>query len=127
MKFHFDWDYSNLKNWRSYWSKTSQENKSSSIANDEVALLAERLEFFMPRLLQMMGLGQWLLYLFFWSLFVTVIDRHDLMSWSHFLARFVARFAQNIMTVIPALYLVDYLRPTFKHLNPINAAKAGTK
>jgi len=104
-----------LKNWRSYWYKTSQESKNSSIANDEVALLATRLEFFIPKLMEIMRPWQWLTYIAFWSLFLTVIERHGLSSWSDFIIKLVARTIQNGLTVIPALYLVDYLRPVFKN------------
>ena len=104
-----------MKNWRSYRSKTSQENKSSSIANDEVALLAARLEFFIPKLMDVMRPWQWLTYIFFWSLFLTVIERHGLSGWSDFIIKFFSRVIQNALTVIPALYLVDYLRPVFKN------------
>ncbi len=58
---------------------------------------------------------QWLLYIFFWSLFVTVIDRHDLATWSEFLIKFISRIVQNTITIIPAFYLIDYLRPVFRH------------
>ena len=58
---------------------------------------------------------QWLLYIFFWSLFVTVINRHDLVTWTDFLIKFASRIIQNVATIIPALYLIDYLRPVFKH------------
>jgi len=104
-----------LKNWRSYRYKTSQENKNSSIANDEVALLATRLEFFIPKLMEIMRPWQWLTYIFFWSLFLTVIERHGLSGWSDFIIKFFSRVIQNALTVIPALYLVDYLRPVFKN------------
>jgi len=104
-----------LKNWRSYRYKTSQENKNSSIANDEVALLAERLEFFIPKLMKLMRPWQWLTYIVFWSLFLTVIERHGLSGWSDFMIKFFSRVLQNSLTVIPALYLVDYLRPAFKN------------
>ncbi len=108
-----------MKSWRSYRYKTSQKNKDSSIANDEVALLAERLEFFIPKLMQVMSLWQWLLYIVFWSLFLTIINRFDLASWSEFLIYFVSRVFQNIIAIIPALYFIDYLRPIIKHNNPI--------
>ena len=111
-----------LKSWRSYESKTSQENKTSSIANDEVALLAERLEFFIPRLMDVMRPWQWLLYIFFWSLFVTVIERHDLATWSEFLIKFASRIVQNVATIIPALYLIDYLRPLLKRTDTISVS-----
>ncbi|KRG35736.1 histidine kinase [Psychrobacter sp. P11G3] len=104
-----------MKNWRSYRYKTSQENKNSSIANDEVALLATRLEFFIPKLMEIMRPWQWLTYIFFWSLFLTVIERHGLSGWSDFIIKFFSRVIQNALTVIPALYLVDYLRPVFKN------------
>ena len=104
-----------MKNWRSYRYKTSQENKNSSIANDEVALLATRLEFFIPKLMEIMRPWQWLTYIVFWSLFLTVIERHGLSSWSDFIIKLLARIIQNALTVIPALYLVDYLRPILKN------------
>ena len=119
MDYYFAQDYYYLKNWRSYRSRTSQENKDSSIAKDEVALLAERLEFFIPRLMKMMKLWQWLLYIFSWSLFVTIINRQDLATWSDFLIRFASRFIQYVVTIIPALYLIDYLRPIFRHDNVV--------
>ena len=122
VNYYFAQDYYYLKNWRSYRSKTSQENKNSSIAKDEVALLAERLEFFIPKLMEMMRPWQWLLYIFFWSLFVTVIDRHDLATWSDFLIKFASRIFQYLVAVIPALYIIDYLRPTFKYANPIKVS-----
>ncbi len=104
-----------MKNWRSYWYKTSQESKNSSIANDEVALLATRLEFFIPKLMEIMRPLQWLTYIALWSLFLTVIERHGLSSWSDFIIKLVARTIQNGLTVIPSLYLVDYLRPILKN------------
>ncbi len=104
-----------MKNWRSYRYKTSQKNKNSSIANDEVALLATRLEFFIPKLMEIMRPWQWLTYIFFWSLFLTVIERHGLSGWSDFIIKLFSRVIQNALTVIPALYLVDYLRPVFKN------------
>ncbi|WP_010200780.1 sensor histidine kinase [Psychrobacter sp. PAMC 21119] len=111
-----------MKNWRSYRSKTNQENKSPSIANDEVALLAARLEFFIPKLMDVMRPWQWLLYIFFWSLFVTVIDRHDLATWSEFVIKFMSRFLQNTVSIIPSLYLVDYLRPVFTRMSIVKVS-----
>lgn len=122
MNFYLAGYHWGLKKLRSYRSKTSHENKSSSIANDEVALLAERLEFFIPKFMEMMKLWQWLLYIFFWSLFVTMINRHDLVTWSDFLIRFVSRVIQNTTAIIPALYLIDYLRPDFKHISTLNVS-----
>ncbi|MGE6244532.1 histidine kinase [Psychrobacter proteolyticus] len=58
---------------------------------------------------------QWLTYIFFWSLFLTVIERHGLSSWSDFIIKFFSRVIQNALTAIPALYLVDHLRPAFKN------------
>ncbi|MBO1530394.1 histidine kinase [Psychrobacter sp. F1192] len=106
-----------MKNWRSYWYKTSQENENSSIAKDEVALLAERLEFFVPKLMETMKLWQWLLYIFFWSLFLTAMQRHGLTTWPDFLIGFISRVLQNVSSIIPAIYLIDYLRPIFKRMS----------
>ncbi|MEC5209687.1 two-component system sensor histidine kinase AlgZ [Psychrobacter sp. PL15] len=111
-----------MKSWRSYRSKASQENKNLSIANDEVALLDERLEFFIPKLMQVMKPWQWLLYIFFWSLFVTVVDRHNLATLPEFLIKFMSRVIQNSLTIMPSLYLIDYLRPIFKSTSILNVS-----
>ncbi|MBP2279566.1 two-component system sensor histidine kinase AlgZ [Psychrobacter sp. PL19] len=111
-----------MKSWRSYRSKASQENKNLSIANDEVALLDERLEFFIPKLMQVMKPWQWLLYIFFWSLFVTVVDRHNLATLPEFLIKFMSRVIQNSLTIMPSLYLIDYLRPIFKRTSILNVS-----
>ncbi|MBF2718951.1 histidine kinase [Psychrobacter sp. NG254] len=103
-----------MKNWRSYRYKTSQQNKNSSIANDEVALLATRLEFFIPKLMEVMRPWQWLTYIFFWSICLTVIERHGLATWSAFIMQFTRSWVQNTLIIMPSLYLVDYLRPIFK-------------
>lgn len=65
---------------------------------------------------------QWLLYIIFWSLFVTVIDRHDLATWSEFLIKFASRIVQNVATIIPALYLIDYMHPTFRYENVVKVS-----
>ena len=106
-----------MKNWRSYRYKTSQQNKSSSIAKDEVALLAERLEFFIPKLMEVMKPWQWFIYIFFWSLFVTVINRYDIATWSDFLIQLFSRVLQNTLSIIPSLYIIDYLRPILKSMS----------
>ena len=111
-----------MKSWRSYWYKTNQKNKGSSIANDEVALLAERLEFFVPKLTQMMTVWQWLLYIVFWSLFKTIMTRYNLTTWSDFLVFFLSSIFQSTLAIIPGLYLLDYLRPIIKHSNPIKVS-----
>ena len=85
-------------------------------------MLAERLEFFMPRLTEMMKPWQWMLYIFFWALFVTSIDRHDLATWPQFFVKFLSRIVQYVLSIIPSLYLIDYLRPIFKRANPINVS-----
>ncbi len=108
-----------MKSWRSYRSKTSQVNETSSIAKDEVALLAERLEFFIPKLMGMLKPWQWLLYILTWSLFVTVIDRQNFANLDGFMVKFASRAFQNSLTIIPALYLIDYWRPIFKRMNPL--------
>ncbi len=73
----------------------------------------------MPKLMDVMKPWQWLLYIFFWSLFVTTIDRHDLATWSDFFIKFVSRIVQYTLSIIPSFYLIDYLRPVFKRANPI--------
>lgn len=65
---------------------------------------------------------QWLTYVFFWSLFITVVERHGLASWSEFMIQFLRSFLQNSLTVIPSLYLVDYLRPAFKNASTFSVS-----
>ncbi len=85
-------------------------------------MLAERLEFFVPKLMEMMKPWQWMLYIFFWSLFVTTIDRHDLATWSQFFIKLMSRMVQYSLSIIPSFYLIDYLRPVFKRANPISVS-----
>jgi two-component system sensor histidine kinase AlgZ len=111
-----------LKSWRSYQSKASQENKNSSIANDEVALLAERLEFFIPKLMEIMKPWQWLLAIFFWSLFLAIVDRHSVVNETQFVIKMTARFIQTTLTLLPSFYLIDYLRPVFKRMRTLKVS-----
>ena len=60
---------------------------------------------------------QWLLYIFFWSLFLTVVRRYDIATWSDFLIQFMCAALQNILSIMPSLYIIDYLRPVFKSMN----------
>ena len=76
----------------------------------------------MPKLMEVMKPWQWMLYILFWSLFVTIIDRHDLVTWSEFFIRFVSRIVQYTLSIIPSFYLIDYLRPIFKRTNPIKVS-----
>ena len=111
-----------MKNWRSYRSKTSQENKNSSIANDEVALLAERLEFFVPKLMEIMKPWQWLLSIFFWSLFLAIVDRYSVTNETQFVIKIIARFIQTALTLLSSFYLIDYLRPVFKRMRTLRVS-----
>ena len=111
-----------MKNWRSYRSKTSQENKNSSIANDEVALLAERLEFFIPKLMEIMKPWQWLLTIFFWSLFLAIVDRYSVTNETQFVIKIIARFIQTTLTLLSSFYLIDYLRPVFKRMRTLRVS-----
>ena len=67
--------------------------------------------------MEVMKPWQWLIYIFFWSLFVTVIDRHDLATWSDFIIKLGSRVIQNTLSIIPSLYIIDYLRPVFKSMS----------
>jgi len=80
-------------------------------------LLAERLEFFIPRLMGIMKPWQWQLYVFFWSLFITVMDRYYIDSLSNFLIMLFVRLLQNTLSIMPLLFVVDYLRPVFKSMS----------
>ena len=111
-----------MKSWRSYQSKASQENKNSSIANDEVALLAERLEFFIPRLMEIMKPWQWLLTIFFWSLFLAIVDRNSVANETQFIIKMTARFVQTTLTLLPSFYIIDYLRPVFKRMSTLKVS-----
>ena len=111
-----------MKSWRSYQSKASQENKNSSIANDEVALLAERLEFFIPRLMEIMKPWQWLLTIFFWSLFLAIVDRNSVANETQFFIKLTARFVQTTLTLLPSFYIIDYLRPVFKRISTLKVS-----
>ena len=85
-------------------------------------MLAERLEFFVPKVTEMMTLWQWLQYILAWALFVTIAGRHELATGPQFLVAYLAKCIQYILAIIPTLYLVDYLRPIFKRINPIRVS-----
>ncbi|WP_296194873.1 MULTISPECIES: sensor histidine kinase [unclassified Psychrobacter] len=70
----------------------------------------------MPKLMEMMKPWQWLLAIFFWSLFVAIVDRHSVVNETQFIIKFMARFIQTSLALIPSFYLIDYLRPVFKGL-----------
>ncbi len=80
-------------------------------------MLAERLEFFMPKLMDVMKVWQWLLYVFFWSIFVTVTHRYEIATWADFLMQLSSRLLQNILSIMPSLYIIDYLRHIFKSMS----------
>ena len=80
-------------------------------------MLAERLEFFMPKLMDVMKAWQWLLYVFFWSLFVTITNRYELVTWADFLMQLSSTVLQNILSIMPSLYIIDYLRHIFKSMS----------
>lgn len=106
-----------MKNWwQSYWSKLGHEDKGS-IANDEATLLAERLEFFVPKLMSLCTPWQGLLYMFCWSIFLTILARYSLFSWHEVLQRLLIDMLQTLLTVLPGLILSDYLRPILKRLS----------
>lgn len=76
----------------------------------------------MPKLMDIMKAGQWLLAIFFWSLFVAIVDRHSVANESQFIIKFIARFIQTSLTLLPSFYLIDYLRPIFKRLSVSRAS-----
>ncbi|MGM8882790.1 histidine kinase [Psychrobacter sp. 2Y5] len=85
-------------------------------------MLAERLEFFVPKVMEMMTLWQWLQYILVWALFVTIVGRYELTTGTEFLVAYLTKCIHYILAIIPTLYLVDYLRPMFKRSNPIRVS-----
>ena len=116
------WDWCYLKNWwQSYWSKLGHEDKGS-IANDEATLLAERLEFFVPKLISLWSPWQGLLYVFCWSVFLTILARYSLFSWHEVLQRLSIDMIQTLLTVVPGILISDYFRPSLKRLTRFSAS-----
>lgn len=110
-----------MKNWwLSYRSKSSQEN-NYSIANDEAALLAERLQFFVPKLISLFKPWQWILYILAWSVFLTILIRKTLPTWTDFWAQILIEAAITFLTLFPGMLIIDYLRPVFKRLTKLDA------
>lgn len=85
-------------------------------------MLAERLEFFVPKLLEMMSVWQWLQYILIWSLFITIVGRYELATWQQFLIAYFITSIHYTLAILPTLYLVDYLRPIFKTMDPIRVS-----
>ena len=105
-----------MKNWwQSYRSKSSHEN-TPSIANDEAALLAERLQFFVPKLMSLFKPWQWVLYVLAWSTFLAILVRDTLPTWTDFSVRILIEAAITTLTVFPGILFIDYLRPSLKRL-----------
>lgn len=116
------WDWCYLKNWwQSYWSKLGHEDKGS-IANDEATLLAERLEFFVPKLISLWSPWQGLLYAFCWSGFLTILARYSLFSWHEVLQRLSMNMVQTLLTVALGILISDYFRPSLKRLTRFSAS-----
>ena len=61
-------------------------------------MLAERLEFFVPKVTEMMTLWQWLQYILAWALFVTIVGRHELATGPQFLVAYLAKCIQYIFS-----------------------------
>lgn len=111
-----------LKNWwQSYWSKLGHEDKGS-IANDEATLLAERLEFFVPKLIHFWSPLQTLFYGFCWAIFLTIIARHSFFNWQEVLQRLCINTIHTVLTVLSGMLISDYFRPTFKRLSQFAAS-----
>jgi len=72
--------------------------------------------------MEVMKPWQWFIYIFFWSLFVTVINRYDIATWSDFLIQLFSGVLQNTLSIIPSLYLIDYLRPVFTRMSIVKAS-----
>ena len=70
----------------------------------------------------MMKPWQWMLYIFFWSLFVTITKRQDLVTGSDFGLFFASYVSQNFISIIPIIYLIDYLRPIFKTMSNVRVS-----
>lgn len=113
-----------MKNrWQSYWSKLGHEDKGS-IANDEATLLAERLEFFVPKLIHLWSPWQGILYGFCWAVFLTILARYSLFTWQEVLQRLSINVIYTVLTVLPGILISDYLRPVLKRLSQFTASCA---
>lgn len=65
---------------------------------------------------------QWLLAIFFWSLFLAIVDRHSVVNETQFVIKMTARFIQTTLTLLPSFYLIDYLRPVFKRMRTLKVS-----
>lgn len=111
-----------LKNWwQSYWSKLGHEDKGS-IANDEATLLAERLEFFVPKLIHLWSPWQGILYGFCWAVFLTILARYSLFTWQEVLQRLSINIIYTVLTVLSGVLISDYFRPVLKRLSQFAAS-----
>jgi two-component system sensor histidine kinase AlgZ len=116
------WDGCYLKNWwQSYWSKLGHEDKGS-IANDEATLLAERLEFFVPKLIHLWSPWQGILYGFCWAVFLTILARYSLFTWQEVLQRLSINIIYTVLTVLSGVLISDYFRPVLKRLSQFAAS-----
>ena len=66
--------------------------------------------------------GQWLLTIFFWSLFLAIVDRNSVANETQFIIKMTARFVQTTLTLLPSFYIIDYLRPVLKRISTLKAS-----
>lgn len=110
------WSLYPLKN---NWSYNHLAGNRSSITNDEVALLDERLQFFLPKFTEMLSFFQWMFYLLCWSLFLTVLGRETLDGWSEFVFRFCYVTVVLMLSLIPPVIFIEYWRPQLRRLDTV--------
>lgn len=112
--------------WQSYKTKSRQKYNNASIAKDEVALLAERLEFFVPRFSNCFTLLEVILYIAGLTFLIVglkatcqinglgMVSWYETFDWQTLLGFYVLHLFSIILTTVPALFLIDSQRETLK-------------
>lgn len=103
---------------KKHWA-TKFFKKDDIITNDELAVLEQRLKFFVPKLFEMLKPAQWILYIIFWAVFVTILAKDALPDWQAFCVRFFSELLFTSLAVFPSLLMVEFWRPNLQHLSTL--------
>ncbi len=113
-----------MKNfWIKYKSKFQKKDKTTilddiSISNDNVKLLNQRLDFFLPNFKQAVPYPNRIIYIFAWSLFSTsLFVPSTIKTFNDFLFSFSREFVLVSLIVWLSLAIIDVLRPRLKNVS----------
>ena len=116
-----------MKNWwGSYQAQSNSQRqmkqwRENSITKEELALLEERLEFFVPNFGKLFGMQESVIYILAWSLFITGLQLGSVTGWQDFLSLYLFEIMVTIITVVPIFFLAQLQRDALQEISPLQA------